>query len=186
MPEATLEGRRVRLRPPAEEDLQRLFEWVNDPDRVAPYDRFSLDTWEEFQSGITAAPSDPHSLAPRFVVERKEGEPRLLGYVGYYDAHPVLAMTDLWYVLGEPSERGKGYGREAVGLLVDHVLHTIPRPRVGATCDVENLASRHLLEGLGFRREGTLLSALFHHARWHDVAVYGVTREEWAARPRTE
>ncbi|HYK93441.1 MAG TPA: GNAT family protein [Thermoplasmata archaeon] len=183
---ASLEGRRVRLRPPEERDLPLLFDWVSDPDRVAPFDRFFLDTFEELKSSIAAAPSDPTSLAPRFVVERKDASAALLGYVGFYDAHPVLAMTDLWYVLGEPAERGKGYGSEAVGLLTDHVFHTLPRPRVGATCDVANLASQKLLERLGFRREGTLTSALFHHSQWHDVAVYGVTRKEWTERARKE
>ena len=185
MAEPALEGRRVRLRPPTSGDLSVLFDWVNDPDRVAPFDRFSAENYTEFEAGIASAASDPRSLSPRFVVERKEGEPRLLGYVGYYDAHPVLGLTDIWYVLGEPTERGKGFGKEAVGLLVDHVFHTLPRPRVGATCDVENVASQRLLEGLGFRREGTLRSALFHHAKWHDVGVYGVTRSEWADRPRS-
>lgn len=179
-----LEGRRLRLRPPAEADVPTLFAWVNDADRVAPYDRFAADTLAEFEEGLRTAPDDPRSLAPRFVVERTEPAPRLLGYVGYYDAHPVLAVTDVWYVLADPGERGRGYGTEAVGLLVDHVFRTVPRPRVGATCDVENLASQRLLERLGFRREGTLAGALYHHARWHDVAVYGVTRAHWTERPR--
>ncbi len=181
-----LEGRRVRLRPPGESDLPTLYEWASDPERSAPYDRFGAESFDEFRRGIAEAPDDPKSLAPRFVVEKKEGTPRLLGYVGHYDAHPVLAMTDVWYVLAEPAERGKGFGREAVGLLVDHVFHVVPRERVGATCDVENVASQKLLERLGFRREGTVRSALYHHARWHDIWVYGVTRSEWAERPRSE
>ncbi len=161
-----------------------MFSWASDPDRVAPFDRYSTETFEEFQQGIASAPKDPKSLSPRFVVELKDGTPRLLGYVGFYDAHPVLAMTDVWYVLGEPTERGKGLGGEAVGLLVDHVFHVVARDRVGATCDTDNVASQRLLEHLGFRREGTLRRALFHHAAWHDVAVYGVMRSEWAERPR--
>ena len=184
MDSAVLDGPRVRLRPPEPRDLPSLYAWVNDADRVAPYDRFATDSYETLREGIEAAPGDERSLSPRFVVERRGPDPRLLGYVGYYDAHPVLSMTDIWYVLADPAERGKGLGTEAVGLLVDHVFRVVPRPRVGATCDVDNQPSQRLLEGLGFRREGTLRSALYHHARWHDVAVYGVTREEWTRRPR--
>lgn len=179
----TLEGRSIRLRAPVDADLPKLFDWYNDPETVAPFDRFSLDTFPEFERGVRDAPGDPRSLSPRFVVERKE-EPRILGFVGYYSAHPVLELLDVWYVLGERSARGKGYGLEAVGLLVDNLFHAFPLERVGATCDVENVPSYRLLERLGFRREGTLRSALFHHGAWHDVAVYGVRRPEWAARPR--
>jgi RimJ/RimL family protein N-acetyltransferase len=184
-PVPTLEGRTVRLRPPADADLARVFDWYNDPETVAPFDRFSLDTYPDFERSIRAAPGDPQSLAPRFVVEQKE--PTLLvGFVGYYSAHPVLEYLDVWYVLGERSARGKGIGAESVGLLVDHLFHTFEVDRVGATCDVENVPSYRLLERLRFRREGVLQKALFHHGAWHDVAVYGVTRPEWAARPRPE
>jgi ribosomal-protein-alanine N-acetyltransferase len=174
-------GTLVRLRRPAPADYPRLFDWYNDPEIVAPFDRFELDTWESFTHDLAAAPEDPASTAPRFVIERILDR-QLLGLLGHYRAHPVLTLTDVWYVLGDRAERGKGYGAESVRLLVSHLFRTEPLPRVGATCDVENVPSRRLLERLGFRHEGTLTRALFHHGGWHDVRVYGVTREEWAAR----
>ena len=183
MPVPLLEGPTVRLRPPRPSDVMTLFGWFNDPETVAPYDRFSVDTLEEFEAGLAAAPDDPRSLSPRFVVERKSDH-QILGFVGHYQAHPVLSLIEVWYVLGERAERGKGYGREAVGLLVDYLFHEQSVERVGASCDVENTPSYKLLERLGFRHEGTLRSALHHHSAWHDVRVYGVTRSEWAARAR--
>ena len=117
----------------------------------------------------------------RFAIERRD-ERKVVGAVGYYRAHPVLEYTDVWYVLGDREARGRGLGRESVRLLVDHLFASSAVERVGATCDVENVASYRLLERLGFRLEGTLRSALFHHGNWHDVRVYGVTRTEWAAK----
>jgi RimJ/RimL family protein N-acetyltransferase len=179
----TLTGATVRLRPLTSHDYPLLFGWYNDPEVVAPYDRFSVDTMESFVASVESAAGDPRSLAPRFVVERVD-HPGPIGFVGHYEAHPVLEYVDVWYVLGDRTQRGKGYGREAVRLLVDHLFGSTPVERVGATCDVENTASYRLVEGLGFRREGTLRSALFHHGRWHDVLVYGLLREEWVAVPK--
>jgi RimJ/RimL family protein N-acetyltransferase len=183
-PVPTLQGYSVRLRAPKDEELSVLFDWYNDPELVAPFDRFTLDTLASFRAGVAAAEADPRSLAPRFVVDRVEDD-KPIGFVGYYDPHPVLETTDVWYVIGDSTARGKGFGKEAVGLLLDHLFHRFPRPRIGATCDVANIPSMRLLEGLGFRREGTFLAALFHHGAWHDIAVYGVTHEEWAARSRS-
>jgi len=176
-----LEGTRVRLRPLVPADYPSVFAWYNDPETIAPFDRFSADTFDEFSQAVTAAAEDPASLAPRFAVERKD-EGRVVGAVGHYRAHPVLEYTDVWYVLGDRAARGQGLGRESVRLLIDHLFATSAVERVGATCDTENVASYRLVEGLGFRHEGTLRSALFHHGRWHDVRVYGVTRAEWAAK----
>ena len=88
-------------------------------------------------------------------------------------------------MLGDRTQRGKGYGKEAVGSLVDYLFHDSNLARVGATVDVGNVPSYRLLEGLHFRREGTLRSALFHHGNWHDVLVYGVTRAEWSEAARS-
>ena len=176
-----LEGTRVRLRPPTREDHTLLYDWYNDPDRVAPYDRFSASSYEDLLGELAAAPGDPASLAARYIVERRS-DGRSIGMVGHYTAHPVLSIVDVWYVLGDPAARGQGFGREAVGLLVTELFRTLTVERIGATCDDENVPSARLLEGLGFRQEGLLRSALFHHGGWHDVRVYGITRSEWAAR----
>ena len=179
-----LTGRTVRLRTPGGTDLPILADWFADPELVAPFDRYAWDRPDTMAESIRRAPSEPASLAPRFVIEPLEGGP-IVGCVGHYVAHPVLAILDVWYLVGDPKARGRGYGGEAVGLLVDHLFATTAYERVGATCDVANLASSKLLEGLGFRREGTYASGLHHHAGWHDVAVYGITRSEWAARSRS-
>ncbi|MCI4338338.1 MAG: GNAT family N-acetyltransferase [Thermoplasmata archaeon] len=177
---APIDGPQVRLRLPRAEDHPLLFDWYNDAERVAPYDRFAVDTYTGFQRALLEAAASLESMAPRYLVERRS-DAKLLGFVGYYRAHPVLTILDVWYVLGEPGERGKGYGSEAVGLLVGHLFRTHPVERVGATCDVDNLASVRLLEKLHFTREGTLRTTLFHHGRWHDAHVDGLTRAEWAA-----
>lgn len=176
-----LEGTKVRLRRLEPPDLRRVFEWYSDPETASPFDRYVTDTFEEFVRSVQDGDADPSSLAPRFAVEALAA-PGAVGVVGHFVSHPVLESVELWYLIGEPASRGRGYGKEAVGLLVGEVYRTTAAERVGITCDVDNVPSCRLAEGLGFRREGTLRGALFHHARWHDVHLYGITREEWAGR----
>ncbi|EQD27746.1 GCN5-related N-acetyltransferase domain protein [mine drainage metagenome] len=175
-----LDGPTVRLRSPAAGDLIRIYEWYRDPEVVAPFDRYGTESFEQFERSIGAAATDPSSLAPRYVLEPRAGGP-VVGAVGHYVPHPVLETVEVWYLIGEPIARGRGYGKEAVGLLVDRLFATGPVERIGITCDVENVPSIRLAEGLGFHREGTLRGALFHHGRWHDVAQYGLRRGERVA-----
>ena len=178
---AVLEGPSVRLRALVPADYPTVLGWYSDPELVAPHDRFVADTAEAFAESVESAANDPGSLAPRFAIERRaEGD--LVGIVGHYRAHPVLEYLDVWYLIGSAAARGRGLGGEAVGLLVDLLFRTTSMERVGASIDEENVPSRHVVERLGFRLEGTLRSALFHHARWHDVRIYGITRREWADR----
>jgi RimJ/RimL family protein N-acetyltransferase len=177
----SLEGTRVRLRPLVPADYPAVFAWYNDPETIAPFDRFSVDTFDEFSHAVASADEEPTSLAPRFAIERKD-EGKVVGVVGHYRAHPILEYTDVWYVLGDHAARGRGFAGESVRLLTDHLFAASAVERVGATCDVANAPSYRILERLGFRLEGTLRSSLFHHGQWHDVRVYGVTRAEWAAK----
>lgn len=179
-----LEGTKVRLRPLEPDDLPRVFEWYGNPELVSPFDRYFTDSYESFARSVRDAPNDALSLAPRFAVEPRPS-PGAVGVVGHYQAHPVLETIEVWYLIGDPSARGQGYGKEAVGLLVDHLFRTTSIERVGATCDVENLASSRLAEGLGFRREGTLRRAFYHHGRWHDAYQYGIIRSERPGPPRS-
>jgi len=178
----SLLGPQVRLRPPIPADYPTLYSWFSDPQVVAPYDRFVSESYDGFVRSMAGSENDPTSLVPRFVVEPVHGSGPI-GVVGHFSPHPVLESIEVWYVMGDRAARGHGYGREGVGLLTEHLFRTTSVERVGATCDVENVASCRLVEGLGFRQEGTLRSAFYHHGRWHDVHLYGVIRAEWSPPP---
>ena len=178
----TLEGPRIRLRPPEPGDLSLLFRWLNDPEAIAPWDRFEVESYRALEEALHHAPEDDLSLAPRFLMLRKP-EDVPIGVVGYFSSYRALDTMDVWYAITLRDQRGQGLGSEAVELLVDYLFSHRMLERVGATTDVENPASVRLLEKLGFRREGTLRRALFHHGTWHDVAVFGRTRSEWSGDP---
>ncbi|MEM0129477.1 MAG: GNAT family protein [Thermoplasmata archaeon] len=169
----------VDLVPIAPEHRETIYRWYEDPERVAPFDRYEPESFPEFVRSVEEAPGDPRSLAPRFSVLAREGG-QLVGCVGHYRPHPILETIEVWYLIGEPSARGRGFGAAAVGALIDRLYATTDVERVGATCDVENVASYRLLERLGLERQGRLPAALFHHGRWHDVFLYGTTRSAWA------
>ena len=116
-----LDGTAVRLRPLRPEEYAPVFAWYADPELVAPFDRFETDTFEEFVRAVESSGEDPASLAPRFAVAERSAD-RVVGVVGHYRAHPVLEYVDVWYLLGDPSVRGRGYGREAVDLLVTELF----------------------------------------------------------------
>ena len=57
---------------------------------------------------------------------------------------------------------GKGYVPEATRAIIDWVFHNPTVYRVYATTDVENLASRRVLEKVGMHCEGILRKYILH------------------------
>ena len=78
-----------------------------------------------------------------------------------------------------PSKRGKGYGTEAVQLMVDYLFLSEDLTRIQAGADVRNKASQRVLEKVGFQREGTMRKWFFNNGELRDIYLYSIFREEW-------
>jgi [ribosomal protein S5]-alanine N-acetyltransferase len=68
--------------------------------------------------------------------------------------------------------------RRAVALAVDHCLGAAGLHRIEATVRPENVASRRVLEKLGFREEGIFRRYLDVDGAWRDHLCYAMTAEE--------
>jgi RimJ/RimL family protein N-acetyltransferase len=78
-----------------------------------------------------------------------------------------------------PSERGKGYGTEALGIMVDYLFLSKEVMRIQVQTDVRNAVSQKVIEKVGFKREGTLRKDFFMRGEWVDAYIYSILREEW-------
>ena len=78
-----------------------------------------------------------------------------------------------------PGERGKGYGTEAIRIIVDHLFLTKDIVRIQAVTNVGNKPSQRVLEKAGFTKEGTLRKVGYIRGDWTDAYVYSILREEW-------
>lgn len=70
-----------------------------------------------------------------------------------YDAADARAETGIFV---EASLRGKGIGKSAMAQLLDHCRDTLSLHQVVCDVAVDNTASLHLFESLGFTRCGLL------------------------------
>ncbi len=84
------------------------------------------------------------------------------------------------YTIARPYQR-RGFGGEAAGAIVAR-LFAEGVHRIQASLDARNVASARLLEGLGFRHEGTEIAAELDNGEWCDVAHYAILRDEHEAR----
>jgi RimJ/RimL family protein N-acetyltransferase len=76
--------------------------------------------------------------------------------------------------IDDPSLRGRGYGTEAVRLLVGWLFSDMGATRVHMPAVPTNVAMRTVLERLGFVAEGTV------HELGLEFVFYVVTRGAWS------
>ncbi|HEX5146700.1 MAG TPA: GNAT family N-acetyltransferase [Conexibacter sp.] len=113
------------------------------------------------------------------IVHREDGP---IGVVGLSE----LSRRDRRAVVGTWLGRrwwGSGANREVKALVARLAFVHLGLERLGAYADVENGRSQRALERLGFVSEGLLRRWHRHGDAAHDVHVYGLLRDEWAASP---
>ncbi|MFC9426701.1 GNAT family N-acetyltransferase [Streptomyces sp. NPDC056987] len=126
-------------------------------------------------ASATVSPRDEYVLA---LAERTGGE--LIGVVRLaLDPHQQRAATiggalrtDVW---------GRGYGREAVRLLLALAFDDLDLHRVWAARSPLNRAAAKTLLAAGMTEEGRIRGHVHVRGAWRDSITYGILREEWPA-----
>jgi ribosomal-protein-alanine N-acetyltransferase len=128
-----LEGKSVNLRIIEKEGLPLLADWSNNPEFLGEY------IWLPQQSR-TEREKKYDNITPDtkwFCIEKKDGTK--IGFIAHLVAHGKL--TAIGYAL-LPDERGKGYGSEAVKILVDYLFLSKDIGRIQAETHPKNMAPR--------------------------------------------
>jgi RimJ/RimL family protein N-acetyltransferase len=165
-----LKGNKVDLVLAERSDLPILKDWFNDVDFVGEFEPFQQQTLSELEKQY-----DSKNEHNEFFVQKKNGTK--IGVAVHFKVGDQLGIG---YML-VPAERGKGYGSEAVQIMVDYLFLHKNIVRIQAETHTANMASQRVLEKAGFKREGTLRKAFFSRGVWRDTAIFSILREEWKA-----
>jgi len=108
-----------------------------------------------------------------FIIEKKDGTK-----IGHINGWMQGRMTEIGFAL-VPSERRKGYGTEAIQLIVDHLFLTKEIVRIQAPTETRNISSQRALEKAGFSKEGIMRKSWYARGEYRDMYLYSILREEW-------
>jgi RimJ/RimL family protein N-acetyltransferase len=74
---------------------------------------------------------------------------------------------------------GRGYATEAALAIIAFGFGQLGLHRIFATCDFDNIASAHILEKIGMRREGLRREDEWLRGEWRDSYLYAILEQEW-------
>jgi len=166
-----LEGKNVRLKLRDMEDLDFFVDFWNNIDYYGEYESIMEQmTKTEAEKQLT----DPSSKTAYFIIQKKDGYN--IGLIAHFGQSS--GSITIGYALMS-SEQGKGYGTEALQLMIDYLFLAKEIHRIQADTDPENKASQRILEKVGFKKEGVTRKSSFVRGQWRDTVNYSILREEW-------
>ena len=175
-----LQTEHLQLRAFKMEDIHTFAAYRSDP-LVAQYQGwqtpFTLEEARAFvEAMLTIRPGLPDTWYQIAIERRQDG--LLIGDCAFHILPEDGQQAEIGFTLAR-AYHGQGYGTEAVTRLVDYLFDTFQLHRLRALCDVDNLASRRLLERLGMRREAHFIENYWSKGEWRSEYAYALLRREW-------
>jgi RimJ/RimL family protein N-acetyltransferase len=191
-------GNQIGLRPfeyeLTKDEMQRVYRWSRDEHVLrlsggSPTDLTFAEFSERFASDHRNSMNNRRMF---FIVKRPDDSespntPRggeLIGRIGIFAIDWDKREGELGVVIGETSEWNKGYGREAVTLLLYNLFRTTPLQRINLYTYPDNLRAQRSFAACGFRTIGS--SRRFSpDLGEYDGVEMEITRHEFFERANT-
>lgn len=163
---------RLRLRQFRAEDTEAMHECFANPEAMrfwnTPVHTKRIETERAVLRFIDCTPS-----YYRFWAVADAETDRCLGLVNYHDGHIRSRRAAIGYII-DPARHRQGIGAEAVSAMVEFCFGQLRMHRLQAFIDPDNMASRGLVEKLGFRCEGLLRDNLRVSDVWRSDLLYAL------------
>lgn len=176
-PHAFLIGEKIYLRPFERDDLDHIRKWYNDPELrgqieiTEPYNTVKTEQW--FDNICT----DSHRIW--FAIALKEND-AVIGECGLLRMFAAWKSTDLTMIIGEHDAQDKGYGSEAIQLLLDYAFGHLGFHRVALGVVGFNENAIRFYEKNGFKREGVQRDGYFYNHRYYDFVMMSILEDEFS------
>jgi RimJ/RimL family protein N-acetyltransferase len=103
----------------------------------------------------------------------------VIGICGLFGFEPTGRVCELGITIGDKDYWGKGYGREAVSLLLDYAFRLQNARRVYLRVHARNERALRAYLACGFVEEGRLRHHVWSNGDYDDLVFMGILVDEW-------
>ncbi len=161
------EGAQVRLRIAEERDLDFIVASEAEPENA----RYIVADSRAYHQDTLDSPAAVH-----FIVERNDTGAAIGFLMAAGRNSPDHEQYWRRVII---NERGKGYGKEALRLLMDWAFGEAGAHRAWLDCKDYNDRALHVYESLGMKREGLLRDTIFVDGKYENLIVLAILEPEW-------
>jgi diamine N-acetyltransferase len=170
-----LKGKHIYLRALEPEDIDFLFTTENDTsfweisNTQAPFSRFLLEQY------ITNSHQDIYEAKQfRFVICNNEDRP--VGMIDLFDFEPQHLRVGVGLLL-ITEQQGKGYGKEALKIIINYAFTYLKVHQIYANITSENEISIGLFEKFNFKKTGVKKDWVNSNSGFKDELLYQLIKE---------
>ena len=176
-----LKGEKVRLTPVDMDDIEIYYRWFNNPVIRKNLLQFRPITKEEEKDFLEKALKSKDWVM--FGITGTESD-RLIGNISLMKINSIDRSAELGIALGDEDYLGKGYGTDAVNLMLKYGFDTLNLQRIYLRVLDFNLRALKSYEKAGFREEGRQRRAHYIDGKYCDVIMMSILDDEWRGKKK--
>ncbi|MFX1503194.1 MAG: GNAT family N-acetyltransferase [Promethearchaeota archaeon] len=174
-----LRGERVTLGPIKREYIESFLKWFNDPEitqYLVIYRPMTRMAEEEWMDNLKTREND---ILFSIVIPNEDGTEKLIGNCGIHRIDWKNRVGEIGIAIGEKEYQNKGYGTEALELLLDYGFKTVNLNRLELYTYDFNIGGLKSYKKVGFVEEGRRRQFVWINGSYHDAILMGILAEEW-------
>lgn len=172
-----LKGKKTLIRPLEEEDIDLLYEWVNDQE---------VNLWASGSWPLSTL-LNRELLRDRYLQESADGQRFavlneknvLIGTIGFRDFNIPARSASLFISIGDKNFWGKGYGTDALITFVRFLFSQWNLHRLSLDTWDGNTRAIKAYEKAGFQVEGRQREARYILGKYHDAILMGLLKKDF-------
>ncbi|MBR4081250.1 MAG: GNAT family N-acetyltransferase [Clostridia bacterium] len=173
-----IRGANIILRAQREEDAAFFAHWYNQP-QVMFQCGFTQPT-DEAQEKQHIAENRAAQDAVWYTITNLDGH--IIGETGLLRMWPAWHCTDLSIIIPDPAMQGRGYGTEAIRLMLDMAFDQYDMNRVSIGVVGLNTPALAFYRKIGFIQEGIQEQGYYYNNEYSDFIMMRIIRHEWKQR----
>jgi diamine N-acetyltransferase len=173
----TLQGNTIYLRALEPEDLAFIYHIENDEsiwevsNTQTPYSKFLIRQYLE------NAHQDIYEAKQLRLAICKKDSFEAIGLIDLFDFDPRNQRAGIGIIIQNDVDRNSGFGKEALGLVIDYAFQQLQLHQLFANIGTENTASLALFTTFGFEKIGIKKDWNFTNNRFHDEALFQLIKK---------
>jgi len=163
------------------EDMEQMYPWFRDSEFLKFYDYLPPvpQSKEEVDKAFNYYETNEGSDV--FAV-KSISDDKIIGIAGFDDIIKDNKVATMFIGIGDKSLRGKGYGKEALDLLLEYGFKVLNFHRIQLNVLQFNHTAISMYEKAGFIKEGTFREFVLRDGERFDLYLYGLLKHEWESK----
>lgn len=174
-----LKGDRVLLGRIKREYIDSYLKWLNDPEITQYLSIFLPLTRMMEEDWIENLKNRNDTIVFAILIPDEDATEKLIGNCGLHAIDWKNRVGEVGIMIGEKEYQSKGYGTEAMELLLDYGFKTVNLNRIQLRVYEFNSRAINSYNKIGFVEEGRMRQAMFINGEYHDMIFMSILQEEW-------